>query len=1004
MKNLLKPSPLCGIFLALLLLSPGVTCVFSQEAAPVDSTQSGGHQEFLHPDSAKVHVDPKAMEEQPAQAALEYELEEDEKTLDHAIESNEKLIKDFPNDPFVASAMFQLSELYVRKARHIYRKEMADYEKNYRLFEAGQQPFEPILPTIRLGKAIDLCYDILDRFPRFEFKDQIYYRLAICHLDEGNYEKSRKYFHQLIYEYPQSEYLPEAHFRIGEYYFSKRDFKQAIKHYENLLESWDCPYFNMALYKLGWSYYNIEDYTNAIITLVYLLGDIRLLEQSQARVLGKTNSDLRQEAIDYVAICFTEYGGAPEAHRFLIDKKKGNEDYNLLVFLKMGDIYQKRNFYQEAIKTYAAILEIWPFYQYAPVIQQKIVEAYDKDMMTEKAMEARVQLVERYGPGSKWLNQYPEGQIRNDAIKQAEIALYDYAVYYQAEAQEKKRRREYLIAVDKYRDYLKKFPRSDKSFQVNFYLAECLYEVEEYEDAAEEYTKVLTLYGPNEHQEAASYNRILAYFNILENAAPSKDTLTFYLEDFLGDQNSRPEPIKVGHKFQKDLLQSCNDFIVGFPKSENIEDIYFKFGESLYNLKQYGLAAKVYERFIGDFKESEYYASAFEYLMQAHFQAGNFDEVTRVGSAIANLFPDSTRMVDKARKLVASSGFKQAEILSTKDEPRKAANSFAKVAQTTDDPAIAKQAILKASEQFESLNDSRQAARVLEDLATRRPDLEFIPTILYKAATIHEEAGQWNFAIIDYMKIVDNYPNFKLAAKAHYNCGVCYENMEKMTLAESLYKQFLRKTYAEFDANDVLSAQYKIGEMLQDKGESDAAIKAYNLTLGKYIQFRKELRPVDEYIPAKAQYLIAEIANDRFRNTKIRPPLDKTVAAKRNLFKITLKNYLNAAKFNIAEWTTAAFYKIGKMHEDFGIELMSLAGKDLTEEQLQAQRAQVLNPMLQEALKYYKSNVIKAEKADISNEWVEMSRKRMRELVVELRLGSTGEVKKNLEQTANKMN
>ncbi len=968
-----------------LLFFSGWTLGFSQQRSIKPSTVSSA----LHPDSAAVKVHPDSISRTAQPTVADIQIEESERSLDDAIIRNETLLEKFPDDPFVSSAMFQLSELYVRKARHIYRREMIEYEKNLKLFENGSISVEPILPTIKLGQAIEMCYQILEKFPKADFKDRIYYRLAICHLDEANREQSNKYFGMLISDFPKSDYFVEGHFRIGEYYFNKRDFQNAILHYRELLNSWNNPYFNMALYKLGWSYYNIEDYVNSISTFVFLLGDIRLLEQADARILGKTNSQLRQEAIDYVAICFTEYGGAPEAKRFLVDLKKGNEDYNLNIFLKMGDIYQKRNYYEDAIATYRAILDIWPFYQYAPLIQQKIVETYESDLNTEKSMEARSQLVQQYGPGSKWLGQYPEGQVRNDAVSQAEKALYDYALYYQSQAQEKKRPRDYLIAIEKYRDYLNKFPKSSQSPQINFFLAECLYEIGEYADAGNEYGRILTAYGPNDFQEEAAYNRILSYYNLL-GKNPATDTLVFYLEDFLGDQQVQPEAIKVGNKVEKDILQACNDFVVMLSQSQRLEEVLLKYAETLYNLRQYRLAAKTYERITNNFKGGKYYASAFSMLAQANFQTGNYEQAIKNSEMIIQTFPDSAQLIDKSKKLIASSGFKRAENFGKSNQPLEAANSFVNVANTTADPEIAKVAILRASAQFDSLGDAKKAVRVLEALVETKPGFKFAPELLFKAATLRERDQDWNWAVIDYMKIVDRFSNTKLAAKAFFNTALCYEKMEKWALAETTFRRFIDANSPEQDLNDVIAAHYHLAEIkYNQKNYADAELAFYN-TVRKFIELKKANQTVDDFLPAKAQYLLGEISNERFRQIAIQEPLEQTLQEKKNLFNLTLKNYSNAIKFNIADWSTAAFYKIGQLYEEYAAALIQIpTSPDLSPEQVKAQQETILNQLRQEALKYYKTNVLNAEKAQIQNDWIEQSRKRMQALILELRLGKS---------------
>lgn len=956
----------------------------------------------INPDSIKAPVVNDTTTKSVVETLEEFNFNEDEQSLDKAIARNEELLEKYPDDVFAPNVMFQLSELYIRKSRLKYRKAMIEYEKNYRLFEIGNRSVEPILPRITFKEAIDYCYKILDKFPKIKFKEHLLYRLGICHLDEGNLEKTKEFFNKLIFETPESQYSSEAHFRLGEYYFNKRDFHKAIEYYQHLKGQWDNAYFNMALYKLGWSYYNIEDYVNAIATFVYLLSDIGLLEEANTKVLGKTKADLRKEAIDYIAICFSEYGGPEMARTFL--KKRGSEDYNLHIFLKLGEVYKKRNFYYETIRTYEILLELYPFYQYAAKIRQYIIEAYEKDYNTEKAMESRVKLVEDYGPGSKWINQYPEGMIRNNAIKEADKALFQYASYYHQKAQEKQRKREYLIAAEKYQDYLKKFPHSENASRVNYYLAECFYEVENYVAAAEEYTKVITQYGPTKFQEDASYNRILSYYNILQKN-PSSDSLTFYLEDFLGDQQTLPEPIRVSQKVQKDLLQACNDFIIMLPNSERIQEVMMKFGEELYNLGQYDLAAKVYEKLTNEHKDSPYYAHAYSMIAQSYFQKGDYEKATAISTQIQQLFPDSTDLIKNARKLVAFSGFKSAERYQSNNDIQQAADKFALVASNSTDPEVAKTAAFRAADQYDSLGMGSKAVRVLESLPEKQPHFKFADEVLYKAAYLREKAEQWQLAIIDYMKIVDNHPNSKLASKALFNVGLCYENMEKWELARGTFKRYTLTQFTEKDNDELIEAMYKIGEMYNKEGKLTHAATAWNNTVKKYIELKKKLEAADSYIPAKAQFMVGEIKNKEFENIKIGKPYEKALIKIKTGFNQVLQAYTAAAKFRVAEWSTCALYKLGQLHENMaGILLQFPVDNNLTEAQIQEYQLKLTTPFKQKAYNLYKQNVNTAKKSNIENDWVQESQKRMEALIIELGLGTGAKLGESISKNVNVSN
>lgn len=929
----------------------------------------------------------------------ELDFEEDENSLNEAITRNEDLLEKYPDDVFAPNVMFQLSELYIRKSRLEYRKAMIEYEKNYQLFDAGKITLEPILPRITFSNAISHCYTILEKYPKINFRANLLYRLGICHLDEGNLEKAREFFNQLIFESPENQFAMEAHFRLGEYYFSKRQFEKAIEHYQNLRNQWDNPFFNMALYKLGWTYYNLENYVDAIASFVYLLSDIRLLESANAKVLGKTKTDLRREAIDYIAICFSEYGGPRMAKTFL--QKKGSEDYNLHVFLKLGEVYKKRNFYAEAIETYEVLLETYPFYQYAPKIRQYIIEAYEKDYNIDKAMDAREKLVKDYGPGSKWLNQYPEGKIRNDAIEESEKALLEFASYYHQKAQEKKRKREYLIAAEKYQDFLKKYPRSKQAAKVNYYLAECFFEIEDFTAAAEEYSKVIMQYGANEFQEDAAYNRIIAYDNIVKKN-PKSDSLIFYLEDFLGNKEILPEPIKVSQKAEKEFLQACNDFMIMMPKSERIQEVTMKFAEALYNLNQFGLSASVYEKIITEHKDSPYYALAFSMVAQSYFKHGEYEKATNVCRQIQSLFPDSTALLEKTKKLIAFSGFKSAEKFETEKNPRAAADKFVLVAFNSTDDDIAKTAALRASAQYDSLGLKNKAVRVLESLPEKRPDFKFADELLYKAAYLREANAQWNLAIVNYMKLFDNFPQSKLAPKALYNVGMCYENMEKWELARSIYTRYVAVNFPNRDNDQLIEAMYKIGELYQKEQKPDLAEDAWNKTVRKFIDLKKSLESVDAYLPAKAQFMVAEIRFDEFKTIKIVEPFNKTVLALKHSFNNTLQAYSAAAKFNDAEWTTASLHQLGQTYEKMVELLLQIPiSQELSKEELKKQQDKISEPLKKQAYMQYKKNVKIADTSQIDNKWVQDSRKRMQVLIIELGLGMGAKFGESMQDNTN---
>ena len=906
------------------------------------------------------------------------------KTISH----HETIIAKYPNEPFIPNIMFELAEAFASKSQFEFKQSMKNYDVAIKKYENGEVLTEPILPRISYKNTIEICYKLFEKYPDIPFKDKILYRLGICHLDEGNYDRAKEYFQRLIFETPKSQKVSEGHFRLGEYYFNRREFHKAIEQYKYLLESWDDPYFNMSLYKLGWTYFNINDFTNAISTYIYLISDISLLETMNTELLGKTKADVKNEALDYIAHSLTEFGG-PATAQELLDTQEV-QGFAIEIFLRMGEIYKKRNFYPEAIQTYETLLVLFPLYPEAPVIQKEIIECYEHDMEEEKAIKAKDVFVKKYGPNSQWISQYPEGKVRTDAITLSQEMLFSLGTYYQAQAQEKNRAREYRMAIEKYEDFVQKFRDSDNTSKVNYYLAECYYAISEFEKAAEEYFKVMTIYGDNEFKDAAAYNRILSYFQLLKND-PYTDSTTFYIEDFLGEGGSLI-PIQVGCAYQVDLLKACNDYIRLLPQSKNLLEVVMKYAETLYELDKWDLAARVYQRaVVEDYKNSLYYGQAINMIAQCYFKQGDYRESENWFQKLADAFPDSIQYVQKARKMIASANFKVAENLRDSGDQTRAAVKFLTLAFNTTDPEIARASIIEAANQFERAGEIEKAVKAYERMIKEQPGVSFIDELYIKTGLLHEKMENWIRASDNYLQLVKIKPDSRFAPRSLLNAAICYEQLKLWSRAKGVYQQYIN-SYAKNSADDYIEALYKLGEMSFNSEDEKSALKEFARTVQKYKELRRKKISVEEYIAAKAQFMIGEIVFEKYQQVRLVPPLNVSLKKKKNLLQSVLQEYVSAGKFQVAEWTTASLYKTGLTFEDFAEAFVNSAiPPELTPEEKQ-QYLNGLNqqaiPFKQKALDVYKANVASAEKSNIHNDWIEQSKQRLEKLIIELGLGT----------------
>lgn len=908
--------------------------------------------------------------------------------LDQAIQQCEELIAKYPDSDFTPTVMFQLLELYYRKATEEYQARMEDYERELARFERGEISVEPTIPRVSYTKAIQIGYKLLDRFPTAGFIDKVIYRLGICQLQEGNQELAIEFFKKLADEYTYSSYNDEANFRLAEQYFDQRNYEEAIKYYSRLMDRWESPFFDMALYKLGWSYYNIDEYTKSISTFIFLIDDLSRLEKANDSHLGKTTADLREDAVTYVAECFAELGGARKLEAFL--KEMGEKPYSQSIFLRLAEIYQKRNFYDESNEAYAALLRLWPLYEKAPEVQAKIIENYLKIDDRAKAEAAREALVENYGPGSEWLRKFPEGEAREQALKLVEENLYILGTEAQRRAMKSKSARDFSLAIARYNEFLEKFPESPNASKVQFYQAECYFELADYYNASRAYENLVLRYPSSEFAPQAAYNRVVATINLIQNTQTNgtADTTTIYIKDFLG--TGEMKAIVVPDENYREFLTAVNDFSRFFPDNEKVPEVLMKLGETLFSLGHYDLAREAYTMVVNRGSESKYILQAYSMIGQSAFKQEDFVTAEKWYRRILEEFPDSTRYVKKAETMIASAKFKLAESLKSDGKLDFAAQAFENIAAETENSEIAERALLEAAIQYEKAGKLTKAIIIYENLRYRFPNSSKVSESLFKAATLAEELPDYKRAAENYLELFKLSPHSIYAPRALFRAAICFENLQDYQRAAETYKTYVKHFRDEPD--QVLEALVKIGNFALNSGDVRTARQYYVRVLEEYHAFVRQGKTVDEYMPAEAQYKLGEIYFEQYRQIELVEPLVKNLKRKQKLFEQVVLACQNAAKYKVADWTTAALYRIGSAYEEFGRAFLESPRPKLADQAAMAKYEESLRqkvtPLKEKALETYRKNLQLAEENNIQNSWVQLTRERVEKLTVELGLSN----------------
>jgi TolA-binding protein len=909
------------------------------------------------------------------------------RNLELVITESEVLLERYPRQDFTPTVMYQLLELYVSQTNLIFERQMLVFEEAERKVAAGDKTRQPQPPVRDYTKALTIGHRLLDEFPDIPFKDKIYYRIAYCYYEANEHDKAAAFFRSLASETTEQALLEEANFRLGEYAFDNKKYNEAVTYYDLLLKNETSPYFNMALYKLAWSYYNLEDYAGAISTFLFLIEDIALTKNS-AEKATRSGTDLWDEAIKNVALCFAEFGGPSKAREFL--KGKQDRDYVRPTLEHLAGIYKGRNYYQQSIETFRLLLDFFPGTLQAPQYQQQIVENYRLASDNAKADEARWTYINAYGPGTKWIATVKDSDLSANTIETAENYLFFLGTEAHRHAQTTDVAGDYQEAIDDYLVYLTRFPDWENSTKVQYYLAECYYKKREFGDAAAAYQKVATKFQTSEFREPAAYNRILAHQEILRQESTA-DSMDFFLFNFLGLDSSRADVVKVVNNQQAQLLQAMNDYIALFPQSNRTADVAMNYGDIFFSFSQYRMAEEVFRYVISDSAAQKRWPIAYMKLAQCDFQQAEYQKAEAWASELLRQFPDSTRFVTHADKLIASAKFKSAERTLSSGDSLSAASSFEKIASEVKDDAIAERALFQAAVQFEKSGDKGKASALYKRLADRFPNSTLADESLYKAATLSESVGAWADAASIYRRLYERDKNAGHAQESLYNTARCLENAQDRENARTAYLEYVKKYDDPFRR---LEAAFKSAEIANQLGQKREAKVEFNNVVNMHQKYLDQGAEVDNYLAANAQFFLAELEFEAFEKIQLTPPLERKMKQKKDTFENVIKAYAASAKYKVAEWTTASSFKIGQTFENFANAIMDAPKpRNLTNDELKQYNQKLLAsvlPFKEKALATYQSAVKQADDNKIENLWVTESRKRIVTLIAEVEEESRG--------------
>ncbi len=908
------------------------------------------------------------------------------KKVDYATQCAQNAVNAFADSAFLPDLLFQLSEWEVQRAKLHYELAMMKYDNQMALLDTSKSKVEPVEPSLNYENALEINKKIIENYPGFPYMNKVLYRSGLCLFETGQQDSAKNIFIKLITEYPDTTNRADALFRLGECYFNEGKFEKAIEVYQQILPEWKSTFFPMALYKIAWSHYRLNNYSDAISTFYYLLNDIKTLENIKSDQLGKTQVQLKDEIMEYITMSFSDFGGAQSLYNFI--ESTGGSAYTPDLLHKLGKIYINRDFYEDAIKTLNLLIQKFPTYKKLPDIFLISFQCYESNGDLNAAYKVHDQIIEYCGPKSRWYQLHKNEEdlkLFKSALDSIDFRIATPLLY---TADSLYATKNYKEGVEKYSQFLRLFEKDARADHALYFLAECYYNLVDYQNAANTYKTILQNFPESELREDAAYNEIVCYDQIISQSKSILDdsTITFKNSNEL-----------------KNLFRACSNFMKLFPNSSKETELKLKIAEIFFRKNAYSPAEKFAKSALKTITENktglEYKTKALTLLAQISFKLGKYLEVEKYSNMLIKENPTSTELVETSNKMLASTSFKIGELLKSRGENDLAATKFELAALKSSDPKIAEASLFEAAIQYEEAKQFNKAVIKFENLYKQYPKSPHAKEAIYRAALLRDKLGHYPVSARNYLILHDLTRSTPEGSAALFNAGLAYEKARDWFSMAETFKKYVA-IYSNNNDN-ILEAMFKIAFALEQKKSIPQANLEYQNIINKYNQLKAAGKSADDYFAAQATFRLAEIKHDQFNKIKITLPFQANLKKKQESFNDLLKSYVEVASFNIADWSTAAFYQLGLAYEEFSKDIMespapsNLRGADLVTYRKSINEELVV-PLQREALKYYKTNERLSAENSLDNEWIHKTRARI--LFLSKRLGDSASSNNQLKE------
>jgi tetratricopeptide (TPR) repeat protein len=812
-------------------------------------------------------------------------------------------------------------------------------------------------------EAIALYKKLLAEYPNYKDNDQVLYQMARAYDELGRTDEAMETMERAIKANPNSVHFDEVQFRRGEYFFTRRKFRDAENAYSAITSlGARSSYYELALYKLGWTFYKQDLYEEAVQNYMALL---------DYKVSTGYNFDEKHEKEDErrvadtfraVSLSFSNLGGPDAVQQYFTSTK--SRSYEDRVYSNLGEHYLAKLRYDDAAKTYNAFITLHPFHPAAPRFSMRVVETFTKGGFPKLVLASKRDFASKYGLQAEyWRHNKPEELP--EALAYLKTDLKDLATHYHAEYQSSQEANEKLTNYQEaqrwYGDYLKSFPKDAESPTINYRLADLLFENKDFGPAAKQYERTAYEYPVNAQSAAAGYAAVYAYREQLKVA----------------DKESQQA---VKH----DTVASSIKFADTFPAHAQAAAVLGAAADDQYEMKDYRAAVGSAQRVIDKYPGAEVRIRRSAWIVVAHgsFELAEYPQAEKAYTQVLTVTPESDESHAKFVDNLAASIYKQGELARNAQDYRAAADHFLRIRTAAPTSTIRATAEYDAGGALIELKDWKQAAGVLEAFRGTYPKHKMAGEATRLIARAYRESGELSHAAGEYERLASESTDETVRRESLLVAGDLYQQSNANDKALAAYGHYVTEFPKPIEA--AVETHFKMAEI--HKGTHDDSL--YQKELAEIVRIDGAAGPErtgrTRTLAARSALVLAEQLYQAFVTVKLRQPFETSLKEKKERMDATIKAMSGLVDYQIADVTAAATFYMAETYFDFSRSLKEserpadMKAADL--EKFEADLDEAAYPFEEKAIKVHEKNM-ESLHAGVFNAWTEKSLSRLAELM-----------------------